>query len=154
MGLNSRGAMDPRLGITLERPLSAFNNCAIEVYDMKMSDETGADWDWKTDTGGSSATPVKVFSTEGAQMQVFRFTLTMDGPVGSVDQYRTVRFTFDHRESPELRFQKGWVVRVTSCPGNPANESYQYIINSGLNSGSPFRRTIETEVDMARVWPE
>lgn len=153
MNLNNRGAWDPRANLNIEQSLASFDNVAIELLDMRRRDDKATDWDWKTDSQGPDVAPTVLFSTDRAQMQVFRFTLTMDGPVGSVDQYRTVRFTFDHRVAPDLRISAGMAVRVTSCPGNPANTSYVYIVNSGLNSGSPFRRTIECEVDMRRVWP-
>ncbi len=153
MNLNNRGAWDPRLKLNVENSLAAFDNVEFELLDMKRRLDNADDWDWKTDTTSGDTTPQVLFRTDRAQMQVFRFTLTMDGPVGSVDQYRTVRFTFDHRVQPDLRISAGMAIRVVSCPGNPTNESYVYIVNSGLNSGSPFRRTIEAEVDMRRIWP-
>lgn len=153
MNLNNRGAYDPRLNTTLERPLASFNNCIIQLLDMKRGEQTAEGWDWRGITPADQSAEPEVLLTAEAQMQVFRFTLTMDGPVGSVDQYRTVRFTFSHKEQPDLRIRNGYVIRVISCPGNPTNETYQYIVNSGLNSGTSFRRTVETEVDMSRVWP-
>lgn len=76
----------------------------------------------------------------------------MDAPAGSVDQVRNVRFTLNKTISEGIDIRKGQIVRVTSCPLDSSLERYQYIVNSGLNSGWSFRRTIETEVDMARVF--
>ena len=106
---------------------------------------------WTT-TGARTRVRTQSLWSGEAQAQVYRFTLTMDAPVGSVDQVRNVRFTADARgELNSLDIRKGMRVRVVSCEKNPSLERYQYVVNSGLNSGSNFRRTIETEVDMARV---
>lgn len=152
MNLNNRSMFDPRLVRSTNIPLDGAENCEIELYDFHRDLDTGKDWDWKTNLGDGDATPTLIWAGP-AQMQVFRFTLTMDGPVGSVDQYRTVRFTVNRSKIGDMRIPGGWVVKVTSCPESPSNTSYQYIVNSGLNSGTPLRRTIEAEVDMTRVWP-
>ncbi len=151
MNLNNRRVMDPRLPEAADFTLDGLENCEIELYHFKRAQDDGDDWDWKTNASSGNAEPVLMYAGP-AQMQVFRFTLTMDGPVGAVDQYRTVRFTVKRKDFGDMRIQKGWVIKVTSCPDAPANTTYQYIVNSGLNSGSPFRRTIECEVDMGRVW--
>lgn len=149
MNLNRRPAIDPRWVESAQQPLDGFLNCTIELLDMNMGDQSAVEYDWKTNQGGS-VEPVVLFSGD-AQVQVYRFTLTMDAPVGSVDQVRNARFTVKQAEIDGLDIRKGMQVRVTSCPGNNTLERYQYVVNSGLNSGTPFRRTIETEIDMARV---
>lgn len=150
VNLNKRPVIDPRWKTSVQSPLDGFLNCEIELLDMHL-DEDGVGYNPVTNTGGDSA-PEVLFSGS-AQMQVYRFTLTMDAPVGSVDQVRNARFTVRLDEIGDVDIRKGQRVRITSCPDDPALERFQYVVNSGFNSGSAFRRTIETEVDMARVVP-
>lgn len=149
MNLNSRPTADPRWIEHVQNPLDGFINCEIDVLDMHLSSDDGRNYDWRTNQGATGA-PTILYSGL-AQLQVYRFTLTMDAPVGSVDQVRNVRFTLPRKTALELNIRKGMQVRVNSCPNDPALTRYQYVVNSGLNSGWGFRRTIETEVDMARV---
>jgi len=129
-----------------------FLNCTIELYDQEQIDD-GDNYNWQTNAGAGSASTL--LWAGPAQVQVFRFTLTMDAPVGSVDQLRSVRFTIDANDPviKELDIRRGQSVRVITCPMNHTLTRYQYVVNSGLNSGSSMRRTIETEVDMTRVIP-
>lgn len=130
--------------------MDGFINCTIALIDEKYELD-GADYNWYTNED-SGSTPV-ILWTGPAQAQIYRFTLTMDAPVGAVDQVRTVRFTVDAPEVQGLDIRKGMQVRVLEAPLNPSLVTYQFVVNSGLNSGIPFRRTIETEVDMGRVLP-
>lgn len=150
MNLNKRPAIDPRWIDAAQPTLDGFINCTIELLDMNHV-EDGQDYDWRTNQG-ANVEPEVLFTGE-AQIQVYRFTLTMDAPVGSVDQTRNARFTVNHPDIAGVDVRKGQRVVVTSCPNDPALERFQYVVNSGFNSGSSFRRTIETEVDMARVMP-
>lgn len=128
--------------------MDGFINCTIALIDEKYELD-GASYNWYTNEDSGSA-PVVLWHG-AAQAQIFRFTLTMDAPVGAVDQVRTVRFTVDAPELEDVDIRKGMQVRVLAAPMNPSLTSYQFVVNSGLNSGTPFRRTIETEVDMSRV---
>lgn len=148
MNLNNRPAIDARWIASVQPTLSGFLNCQIELYDMNL-DEAGADYNWATNEG-FGATRTLLYSGE-AQLQVYRFTLTMDAPAGSVDQVRNVRFTVNKEEISGVDVRKGQMIFVTSCENDPALTRFQYVVNSGLNSGASFRRTIECEVDMARV---
>ena len=148
MNLNSRGTLHPRWIEAVQRPLDGFLNCELELYDVDMLDN-GANYDWRTNTGANGG--ATILFTGPAQLQVYRFTLTMDAPAGSVDQVRSARFTIDHEDIAGVTVRKGQMVRVTSAPNDPSLEHYQYVVNSGFNSASSFRRTIECEVDMARV---
>jgi hypothetical protein len=148
LNLNSRPAIDPRWIESVQSPLDGFVSCEIELLDMNLA-EQDTDYDWRTNTSTGSA-PEVLFSGS-AQVQVYRFTLTMDAPVGSVDQVRNARFTVNPNDFGDIDVRKGQQVRVTACEVNPSLMTYQFVVNSGLNSGLNFRRTIETEVDMARV---
>jgi hypothetical protein len=150
MGLNARPSVDPRWRSHTDPTLDGWINCTISLYDAQLL-ENAADYDWKTNTGANAA-PTLLFSGE-AQMQVYRFTLVMDAPAGSVDQVRNARFTVDHKDIGDIFIRKGQRVFVDACPNDPTLEKYQYVVNSGFNSPWSFRRTIETEVDMARVMP-
>lgn len=149
MNLNNRATADPRWIQHVQNPLDGFLNCEIQLLDMNLREDDGRNFDWKTNTG-SSATPDILYAGV-AQLQVYRFTLTMDAPVGSVDQVRNVRFTLPRKVGLDLDIRKGMQIAVTSCENDPSLTRYQYVVNSGLNSGWGFRRTIETEVDMARI---
>lgn len=127
--------------------LDGFINCTIELLDMNLGEE--ADYNWATNKV-TGVEPVILFSGE-AQFQVYRFTLTMDAPVGSVDQVRNGRFTVKRDLLGDIDIRKGMAIRMTSCEDNPSLTTYEYTVNSGLNAGTPLRRTIETEIDMARV---
>jgi hypothetical protein len=129
--------------------MSGFLNCTIDLLDMNMG-EDGDDYNWYTNEGAYTE-PTRLMSGVSAQLQIFRFTLVMDAPVGSVDLTRTVRFTVASADAEGIDIRKGMMVRVTDCPGDDTLTRYQYIVNSGINSPWSFRRTIETEVDMARV---
>lgn len=131
--------------------MGGFVNCTIALLD-EQSEKDGQDYNWYTNEDAGS--DVLLLWSGEAQVQIFRFTLTMDAPVGSVDQVRTVRFTVDRAEFGEIDVRKGMQVRVLDAPMNQSLRSYQYIVNSGLNSGTPIRRTIECEVDMGRVLPD
>lgn len=148
MNLNKRPAISEQWIAAAQPTLDGFLNCTIELVDLHLG-EVPATYDWRTNTGSNSTTEV-LFSGD-AQMQVYRFTLTMDAPAGSVDQVRNARFTVSAEEIGDIDVRKNMIIRVTSCPNNTTLERYQYVVNSGLNSGWALRRTIETEVDMARV---
>jgi hypothetical protein len=149
VNLNKRPIVSDKWIESVQPTLDGFVNCEIEILDVHQ-DQDGRDYDWRTNTGGS-AEPTVLYSGE-AQFQVYRFTLTMDAPVGSVDQVRSGRFTLKQTaDVAELNIRKGQMIRVTHAPMNPSLTKFQYNINSGLNSGVPFRRTIEVEIDMARV---
>lgn len=146
-----RQDMSARRAEAVTRIWDDWLNCDIRLIDMNWR-EDGGDYNWLANTGGL-AEPVVLF--EGpAQMQVYRFTLVMDAPVGSVDQVRTARFTVGRELlDPAMDIRKGMQIRVLACDHNPSLETYEYVVSSGLNSGSNFRRTIECEVDMARIVP-
>lgn len=128
-----------------------FTNATIEVIDMNLEDGAPG-YNWFTNE--ESAPSTAIIYRGVAHMQVFRFTLTMDAPVGSVDQVRSARFTINPLLlSPEIDIRKGAQIRVIECATNPSLETYHYIVNSGLNSSHNFRRTIECDVDMGRVLP-
>jgi hypothetical protein len=150
MGINARSTLHPRWINSVQNTLDGFISCTISLYDQDLL-QTGTDYDWRANTG-ATVEPTLLFSGP-AQIQVYRFTLTMDAPVGSVDQTRNARFTINHEEMAGVVVRKGQRVFVDSCPHDPTLEKYQYVVNSGFNSGASFRRTIETEVDMARVMP-
>ena len=152
MNLVTRPAISEQWRESTGQVMDAFLNCMIELYDQEQA-EDGSDYNWKTNEGGT-ADSVLLWSG-AAQLQVFRFTLTMDAPVGSVDQIRSVRFTVDANDPGivDLDIRRGQSIRVIECPMNTTLLRYQYVVNSGLNSGSNMRRTIETEVDMTRVIP-
>lgn len=145
--LAGRRILGPEWSNAAQGPLDGMQNCTIELLDMRT--EIQGEYSWVTNTGGTAA-PVVVYSGE-AQMQVYRFTLTMDAPVGSVDQVRNARFTVSRDLIGDIDIRKGMQIRVTACDDNPTLTTYQYVVNSGFTSGSALRRTIETEVDMARV---
>lgn len=150
MNLATRSAIDPRWQAAAGVVLDGFLNCEIELWDQEMTADA-SNFNWKTNTGsGGSST---LLFAAPAQLQIFRFTLTMDAPAGSVDQIRSVRFTLDRNLVEGINVRRGQSVRVTSCPSDSTLEHYQYVVNSGINSPSAFRRTIETEVDMTRVIP-
>lgn len=148
MNLNSRPAQDPRWVNAADNTLDGFLSCTIELYAKDQIDD-GQAYNWKTNTG-AGGTNTLLFAGD-AQLQVYRFTLTMDAPAGSVDQVRSVRFTIKGEDIEGVDVRRGQTIRVTSCDNDPTLERYQYIVNSGLNSGAAFRRTIETEVDLTRV---
>jgi hypothetical protein len=150
MGINARGSVDPRWRRAADYTLSGWVNCTISLYDAQLLND-GTGYDWRTNTG-ANADPTLLFTGE-AQMQVYRFTLVMDAPAGSVDQVRNARFTIAHTDIEGVTVRKGQRIIEDSFPNETTLEKYQYVVNSGLNSGWSFRRTIETEVDMARVMP-
>lgn len=151
MNLNKRPVIDPRWIQSVQPTLDGFLNCEIELLDVKL-DHRGTGYDWKTNQNASA--PPTVLFAGPAQFQVYRFTLTMDAPVGSVEQVRSGRFTINMEDiGPELAVRKGQMIRMTSCPNDPSLTHYEYVVNSGLNSGLGFRRTIETEINMSRVTP-
>lgn len=148
MNLNKRPIISEQWINSVQPTLDGFLNCEIELLDMKTEEDWNAGYDWKANTG--TAVPDVLWSG-AAQIQVYRFTLTVDAPVGSVDQTRTVRFTMPMADIAGIHIRKGQRIRVTSCDNDPEVMTYQYNVVSGLNSGAGFRRTIECEVDMARV---
>lgn len=150
MGINNRPSVHPRWNRSADHPLGGFINCTISLYDAQLLQD-GAGYDWRTNANANSD-PTLLFSGE-AQMQVYRFTLVMDAPAGSVDQVRNARFTIDHADIEGVVIRKGQRIFIDACESDSTLEKYQYVVNSGFNSGSAFRRTIETEVDMARVMP-
>lgn len=150
MGINNRGATHPRWTRSADITLDGFINCTISLYDAQLLAD-GVGYDWKTNTNANSE-PTLLFRGE-AQMQVYRFTLVMDAPAGSVDQVRNARFTINHKDIENVVIRKGQRIFIDLCEDDHTLEKYQYVVNSGFNSGSSFRRTIETEVDMARVMP-
>jgi hypothetical protein len=133
----------------VQAPLDGLDNCVIQLWDHHLVDD-GADYDWRTNTGGH-ADATLLF--EGpAQYQVYRYTLVTDGPIGSVDQIRTVRFTIKKSLiNPAVKARKGQRIVITECANDDSVTSFRYVVASALNSGSAFRRTIEAEVDMAQV---
>lgn len=145
--LSGRKIIGSRWVEAVQPALDGFVNVEIELVDLQR--ETTTEYNWKTNKGGTSA-PVSLYTGE-AQFQVYRFTLTMDAPVGSVDQVRNGRFTVKRDLIGDIDIRKGMEIRITACEDNPSLMTYQYVVNSGLNAGTPLRRTIETEIDMARV---
>jgi hypothetical protein len=151
VNLNSRLALDPRFRLAGSEALGGFINCTIDLYDMNWGQDGKADeYNWQTNSG-ATVEPTLLIGGVDAQIQVYRFTLTMDAPVGSVDQVRTVRFTINSEDADGIDIRQGQMVRVTSCEGDSALERYQYTVNSGINSPVSFKRTIECEVDMKRI---
>lgn len=134
----------------IQPTLDGFVNCSIRLLDMDLG--TTGEYSWTTNTGGTG-TPVVLYEGE-AQFQIYRFTLTMDAPVGSVDQVRNGRFTVKRDLIGDIDIRKGAQIRILDCPDNPSLLTYQFTVNSGINAGTPARRTIETEIDMARVVPQ
>lgn len=147
-GLSSERVTTARRVEAVQPALDAFESCEIRIVDLPLNQS--GDYDWRTNTTTGQSAPIELYSGP-AQVQVYRFTLTMDAPVGSVDQVRNVRFTVSQKLLGDVDVRKGNRIFITSCPLNPSLTSYQFVVNSGLNSGSPFRRTFETEVDMARI---
>jgi len=145
--LSGRKVIGPGWIEAVQPTLDGFINCTIDLIDMQTDETT--DYNWKTNSGGTTSTTI-LYSGE-AQFQVYRFTLTMDAPVGSVDQVRNGRFTVKRDLIGDIDIRKGMQIRITACDDNPSLMTYQYVVNSGLNAGTPLRRTIETEIDMARV---
>lgn len=151
MGINNRSAIHPRWVRSADPVLDGFINCTISLYDAQLLQDGAQSYDWRTNTN-ANADPTLLFTGE-AQLQVYRFTLVMDAPAGSVDQVRNARFTIEHEDIANVVVRKGQRIFVDACENDHTLEKYQYVVNSGFNSGSSFRRTIETEVDMARVMP-
>lgn len=150
MGINNRGIFHPNYRLASDQVFDRLVSCTISLYDAQLLSD-GVGYDWRTNTNANSD-PTLLFTGE-AQLQVYRFTLVMDAPAGSVDQVRNVRFTVNHKDIENVTIRKGQRIFVDLCPDDHTLEKYQYVVNSGLNSGKSFRRTIETEVDMARVMP-
>jgi len=144
--LYNRMSRDPRRDTVLDLTLDSWENVEIALFNMKTGDPSG--YNWKTNE--SSNPPVLLFSGP-AQMQMYRFTLTMDSPAGSVSQIRNARFTLDRKLVESINIRKGHEIRIIDSPHDHSLETYQFVVNSGINSGSAFRRTIETEVDMSRI---
>ena len=146
--LNSRSVLHPRWRAAVEPALAAFEKCMIAIFDpQNYLDGPGFD----PYTNNKTARPKRVW-TGPAQMQVYRQSLTVDDVSGSVTQLRSVRFTLPFDDTGFIP-RKGMIVRVTESDGDPANESYEFIVTSGLNSPLAFKRTIEAEVDMAVLAP-
>ena len=131
----------------IQPTLDGFVNCSIRIMGMSTGDIS--DYNWATNSGGT-AEPTVLYEGE-AQFQIYRFTLTMDAPAGSVDQVRNGRFTIKRDLIGDVDIRKGAQVRILDAPDNPTLLTYQFVVNSGINSGTPARRTIETEIDMARM---
>jgi hypothetical protein len=135
--------------------LDDFQNVEIALLDMNWNEDSSANYDWYTNTGGTAAPTVLWHGA--AQYQLYRFVLTMDDVAGSVGMIRPVRFTVDQdakstidqtliRDIPIL---KGQQVRITAT--NPDSQSllrYEFTVVSGLESGSAFRRVIEAQVNL------
>lgn len=151
VNLLNRSSLHPHFERGSDIVWDQLTNATIEVLDMNL-DAGAVDYNWLTNEEHAPAPDVLYRGP--AHMQVFRFTLTMDAPVGSVDQVRSARFTINTALfSPEIDVRKGVQIRVIECAKNPSLETYHYIVNSGLNSSHNFRRTIECDVDMGRVLP-
>lgn len=170
--LNSRSALHPRWTRSPLTVLRAFESVMISIFDPN-SELSGWGYDPYAPVGGDgfgfgegpfgedsfggggagypggTSVPTELWRGS-AQMQVFRQTLNADDVAGSVTQLRSVRFTAD-LDGPGFPVRKGLIVRVTSCPHDPAAESFEYIVTSGLNSGLAFKRTIETESDQSVI---
>lgn len=153
VNLAKRSVIHPWRERRVQHVLDQFDNCTFSLYDQDLLDDydRSLNYDWRANTGADGSNRTRLFGPIPGQVQVYRFTLTVDAPVGGVDQYRTVRFTARASDVGDLDIRRGMVVEVDSCPQNPSLETYQFIVASGLNAGAPFRRTIECEVDMARV---
>jgi hypothetical protein len=147
--LNNRALFHPRFRDHAAEPLGDAGNCVIDLLDMNLEDD-GTAYNWQTNAGGYSE-PTVLMSGVVAQLQVYRFTLTVDAPAGSVDQTRSVRFVVDRADAEGIDIRKGQMIRVLECENDESLTRYQYTVNSGLNGGWALKRTIETEVDMARV---
>lgn len=173
--LNSRSALHPRWTYAPLRPLLAFEQCVIAIFDPNSRNSGdnynpyatsgegygfglggfGEDTFGGTGSGGprplGTSIPIKLW--EGpAQLQVYRQSLTVDDVAGSVNQLRSVRITAS-KEGVAMPIRKGLIVRVISCELNPTLLSYEVTVTSGMGSALAWKRTIEGEVDMSVVAP-
>ena len=169
--LNNRSALHPRWTFAPLRPLQAFEQCIIAIFDPNSRD-SGNDYD-PYDTGipgfgfgqggfgqggfggGTASTgtslPIKLWEGS-AQFQVYRQSLTVDDVAGSVNQLRSVRITAS-RDGIVMPLRKGLIVRVIECELNPTLTSYEVTVTSGMTSALAWKRTIEGEVDMSVIAP-
>lgn len=140
------GAVHPRWPESADVTLDGFQSVRIVLLDMKHG-EDGADYDWRTNTGGTVQPTILYHGP--ASFDLYRFTLTMDDVAGSVGQFRPGRFLVDQDQMPDIFVGKGMQIRITEAANNPWLRYYQFVVTSGLNGSLAFRRIIDCETNLS-----